>query len=122
MDNKILIIGVAVLVVAVVLGVITFKILPSNSSIKEPITGAAIEESKSDEEVKEESADNSVLAQIKEGMYRDDVVKIAGEPVDKQTIKTPKGNSVEYWYYESGNTVYQIAFDDTSTVSVVRKY
>jgi hypothetical protein len=55
-------------------------------------------------------------------MSKADVTALVGEPTDKQTITTPKGNVIEYWYYtDSSNQVWQIGFDSIG-VSVVRKY
>jgi len=55
-------------------------------------------------------------------MTKSEVTDLAGETADKQTVTTPKGSTVEYWYYESGSDVYQIAFDNTDTVSNIRVY
>jgi hypothetical protein len=55
-----------------------------------------------------------------EGMTMDKVKDLAGDPVDKQTITTPKGNTIEYWYYQKDGT-WQIGFSN-EVVSVVRKY
>jgi hypothetical protein len=55
-------------------------------------------------------------------MTKSQVISLVGEPIEKQTIKTPRGNTIEYWYYEDSNKdVWQIGFSEEK-VSVVRKY
>jgi hypothetical protein len=62
------------------------------------------------------------FSEIVVGMSKDTVVALVGEPTDKQTVTTPKGNVVEYWYYsDSNNNVWQVGFSN-GKVSVVRKY
>ena len=114
--SKILIIGAVVLVVAIAAALITFKILPEDST-----TGAATDIPSPTDDSAEESSDTN-FPEITESMSKDQVKELAGDPVETQTVKTPKGNTVEYWYYESGDTVYQVAFDSSNTVSAVRKY
>lgn len=54
---------------------------------------------------------------IQESQTKEQIIKLLGEPLEKQRVKT----NLEYWYYESGADVLQIAFDP-DTVSAKRLY
>jgi outer membrane protein assembly factor BamE (lipoprotein component of BamABCDE complex) len=122
--SKLLLIGVIAALVAGVLAVGYFS-LSGDDSVTGAVTGTEPEvadEAEETEEAEEPAAAPGNLADIKEGMSKSQVLEIGGEPLEKQTTKTAKGSTVEYWYYESGDDVYQVAFDSTNTVSVVRIY
>lgn len=66
--------------------------------------------------------DSTKLEAITEGLSTSKVSDLLGGPIDKQTITTPKGNTIEYWYYtDSNNHAWQIGFSG-DMVSVIRKY
>ncbi len=128
--NKLLLLGIIVVTIGLSATFLAFKFLPAE---KDLATGAVLDTKGAEvnltvinpnetaQQVAEPQAEtNGYPDQILEGMTADKVKELAGEPVDKQTITTPKGNIVEYWYYQKDGT-WQIAFSD-NVVSAVRKY
>jgi len=116
--GKLLTIGIIVLIIGVAAAIFAFKILPTGP--KDLTTGAVAGTEKTGT-TETDAEENAGLAGIEEGMTESKVKELAGEPLEKQTTKTAKGNTIEYWYYQSGDTVYQIGFSE-GEVSVVRKY
>ena len=114
--SKLFLIGVVVILAAIALAVGMFVFSGNDDSSTGAVTGT--------EETGKiaEKASAGDLGKITEGMTKSEVTDLAGETADKQTVTTPKGSTVEYWYYESGSDVYQIAFDNTDTVSNIRVY
>ena len=80
---------------------------PENKTPEQPQTGIC------------QNADK--LDQIKEGLTKQEVLGLGGEPQNKQTVTTAKGNVLEYYYYECGKDVYQVGIS-LDEVSSVRKY
>jgi hypothetical protein len=125
--NRLLMLGIFVLAIGISATVLAFHFLPSGD---DGITGAAVGETDNEnvaEDVQEQSAEpqetqtSGYPDQIQEGMTMDAVRELAGEPLEKQAVTSIKGNIVEYWYYQNGEDVWQIAFSD-SIVTAVRKY
>ncbi len=119
--NKKLLIAIVVIVLAII-GV--FLVMTYHKGSSDNTTGAAtkVPNENANGTVTETGADSSKFSEITEEMSKADVVDLIGEPTDKQTITTPKGNVIEYWYYtDSSDQVWQIGFDSIG-VSVVRKY
>ncbi|MEM2874276.1 MAG: outer membrane protein assembly factor BamE [Candidatus Nanoarchaeia archaeon] len=111
--NKLLWLGIIVLMIGITAAIFTFKSLsPLNPA--DTATGAAINTPTG------ELSTTAKLSEIEVGMTKIQVQKLAGEPIEKQTI-TVKGDVIEYWYYECGSDVYQIVFSG-GKVSAVRKY
>ena len=84
----------------------------TDSGAPAPPTGAAV--------IEEPTAKINLVdafAKIQESQTKAEVVSFLGEPLEKQTVKS----NLEYWYYESGTDVLQIAFDP-DTVSAKRLY
>ncbi len=117
--NKKLLIAIVVIVL-VIIGVFLFMTYGKGG---DNTTGAATEVPEENaDETPETGTDGGKFSEITEEMSKADVVDLIGEPTDKQTITTPKGNVIEYWYYtDSSNQVWQVGFDSVG-VSVVRKY
>jgi hypothetical protein len=124
--NKLLLLGIIVVTIGLSAAFLAFKFLPAD---KDLATGAAIDTKGAEVNLTVENPNEATEPQaetkgypdqIVEGMTMDKVKTLAGEPVDKQTITTPKGNIIEYWYYQKDGT-WQIGFSD-EVVSVVRKY
>jgi len=114
--------AVAIIVFAAFLATEFFKV--SGSGAANPQTGAATapEEQTGTATTGTTTVDASKFSEIKEDMTKSQVVSLVGEPTDKQTITTPKGHVIEYWYYTaSNNDVWQIGFS-SDLVSVARKY
>lgn len=60
----------------------------------------------------------ALYAKVQEGQSKSEVTGFLGEPAEKQSIS---GKNLEYWYYQSGSDVLQVAFD-SGTVSAKRIY
>jgi flagellar basal body-associated protein FliL len=117
MINKKLLIAVVVIVLVAIVGIFLF--VRSHGSTG-AVTGVPGENNSNTAE--ETQTDASKFSEIKEDMTEDAVITLVGTPYDKQTVKTPRGNIIEYWYYtDNNNDVWQIGFS-SGTVSVVRKY
>ena len=116
--SKLFLIGIVVILAAIALAVGMFVFSGNDGSATGAVTGAEAEETGEPAE----KASDGKPGEITEGMTKSEVTDLAGRPADKQTVTTPKGSTVEYWYYESGSDVYQIAFDNTDTVSNIRVY
>jgi len=85
----------------------------SEESAPAPPTGAATTTTK------EAATDlQALFAKIQEGQSKSEVISFLGEPTEKQSIS---GKELEYWYYQAGTDVLQVAFD-SGTVSAKRLY
>jgi len=124
MINKKILMAIFVIAIVLVAGtLLTLKYSKGNGAA----TGQAINVPKgnetsapANEPVK--TVDSTQLEAITEGLSTSKVLDLLGEPTDKQTVTTPKGNVIEYWYYtDSNKNVWQIGFS-ADEVSVVRKY
>ena len=125
--NKLLLLGIIVITIGLSAAFLASKFLPSE---KDLVTGAVLDVeganinltvANPDENTESQAETKGYPDKIVEGMTMHKVKDLAGEPVEKQTITTPKGNIIEYWYYAKGEDVWQVAFSDDA-VSVVRKY
>ncbi|MFH0868753.1 MAG: hypothetical protein V1839_00850 [archaeon] len=104
----------------VILAVILVFAISGCSSSKEE---AATPSSPSDASVsvtvtKEPTNLKAAFDVINEGQTKSDILGMLGEPLEKQQVS---GKNLEYWYYESGPDVLQVAFD-SGTVSAKRMY
>jgi len=117
--NKLLLLGIIVVTIGLSAAFLAFKFLPAENDL---VTGAVLDTKGAEMNLTVENPDGTkgYPDKIVEGMTMDKVKDLAGEPVDKQTITTPKGNIIEYWYYQKDGT-WQIGFSN-EVVSVVRKY
>ena len=114
MKSKLLLVAVVGIGILVAIGFFAF------TSIKDSGDGATGAVTGTEPETVEEEATGD-LSQIKEGMTKDELLELAGEPVEKQTVSTPSGNTITYWYFEEGKDVYQVAIDE-GEVTAVRIY
>jgi hypothetical protein len=124
--NKLLLLGIIVVTIGLSAAFLAFKFLPAENDLA---TGAVLDTKGAEVNLTVENPDETAEPQaetkgypdkIVEGMTMDKVKDLAGDPVDKQTITTPKGNTIEYWYYQKDGT-WQIGLSN-EVVSVVRKY
>jgi len=100
---------IAILAIILLIGV---SGCASNESAPSPPTGgaAAVQET-------QHTNLQKAFAKIQESQTKDQIINLLGEPMEKQKIKA----NLEYWYYESGTDVLQLAFDP-NTVSAKRLY
>lgn len=124
--NKKLLIAIVVIAVAIIAGAL---IAMTYSKGGESATGQAVNVPGANNEAapapaneQSKTVDSTKLEAITEGLSKSKVTDLLGEPTEKQTVTTPKGNVIEYWYYtDSSNQVWQVGFSDDA-VSVIRKY
>jgi hypothetical protein len=123
MIDKKLIIAIVVIVVVIIGGFFAMKYIKGSEGAATgqltEIPGANAGNTAGGTVVK---VDASKFSEITESMSASDVVKLVGEPNEKQTTTTAKGHPITYWYYtDSNNKVWQIGISNNE-VQVVRKY
>ncbi len=120
MMNKKLILAIVVIAIVVIGGFFAMKYM--KGSEESAVTGKLTEVPETKEETSGTAADGSKFSEITESMSSGDVVALVGEPSEKQTTTTAKGNAITYWYYtDSSKNVWQIGISNNE-VQVVRKY
>ena len=120
MLNKKLILAIVVIAIVVIGGFLAMKYMKGGE--ESTVTGKLTEVPETKEETSEPTLDSGKFSEITESMSADDVVTLVGEPSEKQTTTTAKGNAITYWYYtDSNDEVWQIGISNNE-VQVVRKY
>lgn len=102
---------IAVLALILVMGVSGCVGKTGDSASATPTGAAVIEQPSAKINLQE------AFAKIQESQTKAEIISFLGEPIEKQQVKS----NLEYWYYEAGTDVLQIAFDP-DTVSAKRLY